>query len=110
MSSSTLVAIKVAHTVVWALLVGCILLLPATALARRFDWAAALTVIVLTECGVLVLNEGRCPLTGLAARYTPDRAEYRSGWLATIKQSSVHFSLPASVSCSGVGAGTFDRS
>jgi hypothetical protein len=27
------------------------------------------------ECGVLALNRGRCPLTGLAARYTDDRAD-----------------------------------
>jgi hypothetical protein len=42
---------------------------------RRFDWAIILTVIILAECGVLALNKGRCPLTGVAARFTEDRAD-----------------------------------
>jgi hypothetical protein len=70
-----LVAIKLLHTTVWALLVGCILALPITALLRRFDWAIVLTVIIVAECGVLALNRGQCPLTALAARFTTDRAD-----------------------------------
>ena len=81
-----LTAIKFAHTAVWAVLAGFILALPITAFLRRFDWSLVLTVVILAECGVLALNKGRCPLTGLAARFTPDRADnfdiYLPVWLA----------------------------
>lgn len=81
-----LTAIKLLHTAIWAFFAGCILVLPVSALANRFDWALAATVLVLAECGVLALNRGRCPLTDLAARYTNDRAEnfdiYLPHWLA----------------------------
>jgi hypothetical protein len=69
-----LTAIKLFHTVIWALLAGCILALPIMGLMHRFDWAAALTVLVLVECGVLSLNRGTCPLSDLAARFTNERA------------------------------------
>ena len=81
-----LTAIKLLHTAIWALLAGCILALPTTGLARRFDWAAILTVIVVVECAALALNGGRCPLTDLAARFTNQRADnfdiYLPVWLA----------------------------
>ena len=82
-----LVAIKLFHTVVWAIFVGCILALPVAALRRRFRWASILTAIILAECAILAINGGRCPLTDLAARYTNDRAPnfdiYLPTWLAT---------------------------
>jgi hypothetical protein len=81
-----LTAIKLFHTVIWAVLAGCILALPITGLMHRFDWAVALTVLVLAECGVLVLNRGRCPLSDLAARFANERADnfdiYLPKWLA----------------------------
>jgi hypothetical protein len=81
-----LVAVKLLHTAVWALLAGCILALPITAQMHRFDWAVILTVIILVECGVLALNSGRCPLTDVAARFTDERADnfdiYLPHWLA----------------------------
>ena len=70
-----LVAIKVLHTAVWALLAGCILALPITGLLHRFHWAIILTVIIVVECAVLTLNKGRCPLTNLAARFTENRPD-----------------------------------
>jgi hypothetical protein len=79
-------AIRLLHTVVWALIAGCIVALPVAALEGRLDWAAAMSVVVLIECGVIGLNKGRCPLTGVAARYTEDRADnfdiYLPRWLA----------------------------
>ena len=82
-----LVTIKLVHTVIWALLAGCILALPITALLHRFDCAAILTAIILVECGVLALNKGRCPLTDVAARFTDERAGnfdiYLPNWLAS---------------------------
>jgi hypothetical protein len=81
-----LTAIKFLHTAIWAVFAGCILALPITGLMHRFDWAAALTVLILAECGVLALNRGRCPLTNLAARFTNERADnfdiYLPKWLA----------------------------
>jgi len=86
-----LVAIKLLHTAVWALLSGCILALPIAPLIHRFDWAIILTVIIVAECGVLALNKGRCPLTGLAARFTDNRADnfdiYLPEWVARHNKS-----------------------
>lgn len=81
-----LTAIKLLHTVIWAFLAGCILVLPVLAVFRRFRWAVIITVVVLLECGLLALNGGRCPLTDWAARFTADRPSnfdiYLPNWLA----------------------------
>jgi len=81
-----LIAIKLAHTSIWAFFVTCILALPLAALLRRFDWAFILTSLILIECGVLAVNRGRCPLTDLAARYKHEQGDsfdiYLPGWLA----------------------------
>ena len=81
-----LIAIKLLHTVVWALLAGCILALPVAAWKHRFNGAALLTLIIVVECGILALNGGRCPLTDLAAQFTSARADnfdiYLPLWLA----------------------------
>lgn len=82
----TLEAIKVLHTAIWGFFAACILALPVAGMLRRFDWAVALTILILIECGVLAANRGRCPLTDLAARFTPERSEafdiYLPRWLA----------------------------
>ncbi|MGA8184576.1 MAG: hypothetical protein WB819_13130 [Terriglobia bacterium] len=84
--ASSLITIKLLHTGVWAVIAGCIVALPVVALFNRLEWAAALSVVVLAECGVIALNRGRCPLTSVAARYTEDRADnfdiYLPEWLA----------------------------
>jgi hypothetical protein len=81
-----LIVIKLLHTVIWAFLAGCILVLPVLAVLRRFRWAAIITVVVLLECGVLGINGGRCPLSDLAARFTDSNADnfdiYLPNWLA----------------------------
>jgi hypothetical protein len=84
--ASMLIAIKVLHTVIWAFFAGCILVLPVAGALRRFRGAALLTALVLLECVVLAGNQGRCPLSDLAARYTADRAPnfdiFLPNWLA----------------------------
>ena len=79
-------AIKVAHTVVWALLVGVIVAIPVMAWQDRFVATAMLSGIMLGEVLVLVVNGWRCPLTDLAARYTDERHAnfdiYLPLWLA----------------------------
>jgi len=71
---------------VWAFFAGAILAIPVAAWQRRFGWFLALTGVVLVEVGVLAFNRMRCPLTAVAARYTPDRAPnfdiYLPVWLA----------------------------
>lgn len=85
-SNPVLAAIKLLHTVIWALLAGSIVALPVAGVLRRFRWAAIITVVILLECGVLAANGGRCPLTDLAAKYTADRRPnfdiYLPNWLA----------------------------
>ncbi|MBV6519911.1 MAG: hypothetical protein MNPFHGCM_00014 [Gemmatimonadaceae bacterium] len=66
-------AIRLLHTVVWAFFVAAILAIPVAVLYRRFDLFALFACIVLLEVIVLAVNELRCPLTGVAARYTEDR-------------------------------------
>lgn len=82
----SLAAIKLVHTAIWAVVAGCILALPVTALIHRFDLAIILTKVIAAELAALVLNGGRCPLTGVAARFTTDRADnfdiYLPNWLA----------------------------
>jgi polyferredoxin len=84
--ASMLRAIKLAHTVVWAMLVAIILAIPVMAWRDRFTWVAWLTAVMLVEVLVLVVNGWRCPLTSLAARYTDDRRAnfdiYLPHWLA----------------------------
>lgn len=81
-----LMAIRLLHTLIWALLATSIVALPIVAVVRRFRWAAILTGLILLECGVLAANEGRCPLSDLAARFTSNRAHnfdiYLPDWLA----------------------------
>jgi len=78
--------VKTIHTVVWAVFAGAILAIPVLAWYGFWFSAAALIALVLVECLVLVVNRMRCPLTGIAARYTDDRRDnfdiYLPLWLA----------------------------
>ena len=78
--------VKLLHTVVWAFFAGCILAIPVLGWTGRYGPAALLCGIVLVEALVLVFNGWRCPLTGVAARYTDDRRDnfdiYLPEWLA----------------------------
>jgi hypothetical protein len=69
-----LAAIKLLHTLIWAVLAGCILALPVLAWRKLFRLATIISVIVWIECAIVVLNGWRCPLTNWAALYTVDRA------------------------------------
>lgn len=85
-ASRRLRAIKLAHTVIWAFFAACVVAIPLAAWLDRFGAAAVLAFVVLVEVGILVLNGMTCPLTPLAAKYTPDRAPnfdiYLPAWLA----------------------------
>jgi len=81
-----LVVVRVVHTVVWAFLASCILLIPVLAVAERLRFALVLTAIVVCEVAVLAVNRMRCPLTDVAAMYTDERGDnfdiYLPRWLA----------------------------
>lgn len=82
----TLRFVKVAHTIVWALFAGCIVALPVVAWRGNLRVAVILIAVVMVEVLVLLANRFRCPLTGVAARYTEDRRDnfdiYLPLWLA----------------------------
>lgn len=78
--------VKLLHTVVWVFFASCIVAIPlATALgALRLAWI--FVAIVAIEVVVLLLNGFKCPLTAVAALYTPERQDnfdiYLPLWLA----------------------------
>ena len=79
-------AIKLLHTAVWAVFAGSIIAIPVFAAMGRVTVAWALVGFVFLEVLVLLLNRMRCPLTDVAARYTPERRDnfdiYLPLWLA----------------------------
>jgi hypothetical protein len=84
--SIALRAVKVVHTLAWTLFAGCIVALPVVAWRRQFLVAMALIALVSVEVFILLANRFRCPLTGVAARYTNDRRDnfdiYLPLWIA----------------------------
>ena len=78
--------VKLAHTPIWALMAMAIVVVPIAAMMGRFRLAGWLSTLIIAECGVLAFNRGRCPLTDLAARFTPDRSAnfdiFLPRWLA----------------------------
>ena len=87
----SLKAIKVAHTIVWALFVGCILAIPVASWRGEYRTAAWLAAVVAGEVAILMWNQWRCPLTSIAARYTHERRDnfdiYLPEWLAKHNKS-----------------------
>jgi hypothetical protein len=85
-AATRLVVIKALHTVIWAFFAGCIIAIPVVAWIGRYIHAAILIAIVFVEVLVILLNNGHCPLTPAAARYTSDRRDnfdiYLPEWLA----------------------------
>ena len=79
-------AIRLVHTLAWAIFAGCIVLLPIVAWHRNFGLALLLIGLVVIEVLILICNRMRCPLTDIAARYTQDRRDnfdiYLPLWLA----------------------------
>jgi hypothetical protein len=77
-----LIAIKVAHTAIWAFFVGCIFAIPVAGWMRRFELAWVLSRAVLVECAALAVNRGRCPLTPVAANLLSDKQRQPSSRLS----------------------------
>jgi hypothetical protein len=85
-AATMLRAVKIVHTLAWAVFAGCIVALPVAAWGKKFFAAAVLVAVVLVEILILLANRFRCPLTDVAARYTDDRRDnfdiYLPLWLA----------------------------
>ena len=83
---NALIAVKLAHTVVWAFFVACIAAIPFFTARSQFALALLFAGIVAIEVAVLALNRMQCPMTPVAARYTADRRPnfdiYLPEWLA----------------------------
>lgn len=81
-----LIAVKVVHTIVWAVFAGSIIAIPVYTSVGGVNIAWGLIGFVFLEVVVLVLNRMRCPLTDVAGRYTSDRRDnfdiYLPLWLA----------------------------
>ena len=82
----TLRAVKIIHTIAWAFFAGCILATPVYAWRGEFTGSFLLIATVFVEVFILWANDWRCPLTGVAARYTDERQDnfdiYLPLWLA----------------------------
>jgi hypothetical protein len=83
---ASLRAVKVLHTVAWAFFVGCIFVIPVCASRGEFKWALVFIALVSIEVLVIAVNNWRCPLTAVAARFTENRRDnfdiYLPLWLA----------------------------
>ncbi len=73
--AAALRAVRWLHTIVWVFFAGCIVAIPFAAWRRQFTLFLWLAGIVLVEVAVLAANRMRCPLTGVAARYTDERSD-----------------------------------
>nr|WP_299857929.1 hypothetical protein [Sphingomonas bacterium] len=80
------VALKAAHTLIWAFFVAAIGAIWLFAWRNDFTSATAAIGIVAVEVVVLSMNDGVCPIGPLVARYTDDRRPnfdiYLPMWLA----------------------------
>lgn len=79
--ATALFVVRLVHTVVWAFFAGCIVAIPVAAHLGHLRAATALIGVVLVEVAILLANRWRCPLTGVAARYTDDRRDNFDIWL-----------------------------
>jgi hypothetical protein len=98
MQSTKIAILKVVHSVIFWIMVACLLYILYCAIARRYDWTLLGAVaFILLEGLVLLINRFRCPLTTLAERWGADHGAitdlFLPGWLArnTFKISTVLF-------------------
>jgi hypothetical protein len=79
--------VRLVHTLAWAFFAGAIVAIPIFAWWNEFTTVAVLATVVMVEVLILAFNGLRCPLTGVAARYTEDRRAnfdiYLPLWIAT---------------------------
>lgn len=82
----SLFAIRLVHTIAWAVFAGAIIAIPPVIFLGYRRLAIWLSLLVWLEVGILAVNGLRCPLTSVAARYTANRAPnfdiFLPEWLA----------------------------
>ncbi len=70
MENKKVFAVKLVHSVIFFFMVACLCYILYCAIARRYDWTLLLALLAIVVEGlVLLLNNGRCPFTGLAEKY-----------------------------------------
>ena len=79
--------LKVVHSVIYWIMVACLLYIFYCCIARRYDWTLGVAVgFILVEGLALAVNRFRCPLTTLAERWGADHGAitdiFLPGWLA----------------------------
>ena len=67
--------IRMVHTIAWAVFASSIVAIPIVTVARSIHTALWLSVLVWVEVFILAANRRRCPLTGIATRYTSDQSD-----------------------------------
>lgn len=71
-----LFAIKLIHTLIWAFMASCVLLvLTAGIMGFINQYVYAAIIVIFVEGITLLIFKGKCPLTIVAQSYTPDREE-----------------------------------
>ena len=65
--------IRLLHTCVWAIFASAIVSIPILATLGYLRAAVWMSVLVWAEVAILCVNGLRCPLTGIAERYTEGR-------------------------------------
>jgi hypothetical protein len=98
MYRTRITVLKVVHSVIFWIMVACLLYILYCCIARRYDWTLLGAVgFILVEGLALAINRFRCPLTTLAERWGADHGAitdlFLPGWLArnTFKISTVLF-------------------
>lgn len=78
--------IRMVHTIAWAVFASSIVAIPVVTLTGSLHSALWLSLLVWVEVLILAFNDLRCPLTGVAERYTEDRSDnfdiFLPKWLA----------------------------
>lgn len=68
--------IKIIHTIIWAIMVAAILYILYCALTNQFNLLLWVSIgLIFLEGLALMLNKWICPLTSIAAQYTPERTD-----------------------------------
>jgi hypothetical protein len=86
-NTKKILILKVVHSVIYWIMVACLLYILYCAVARRYDWTLGVAVgFILVEALALAVNRFRCPLTTLAERWGSDHGAitdiFLPPWLA----------------------------
>ena len=86
-NNQKLLLVKLAHTIIWAFFVCVIGYVAYAGIYNRMDATVWVAIgVVILEGVVILMNDGKCPLTNIGARYTTDRNDafdiFLPNWLA----------------------------